>query len=69
MAPAEPASDRARRYAEIMRQGLWRSRPDEQIELRVSENRVMIEDAAHRLAAVVLLGGPVELMVRLTRFQ
>jgi hypothetical protein len=63
--PAEPDPTRARRYAEIIRHGAWQPRKDEPIALRVDDERVMVEDGQHRLAAVVIHGATVELLVRM----
>jgi hypothetical protein len=63
--PAEPDPARARQYAEIVRQGAWQPRNDEPIELRVDDERIMVDDGQHRLAAVVIHGAAVELLVRM----
>lgn len=47
--------------------GLWHPRDDEPIELNVSDHgRVMVADGQHRLAAVVIAGQPVKLLVRMS---
>lgn len=66
VSPAEPALARARQYAELMETGLWQPRDDEPIELKVSDNGMMVADGQHRLAAVVIANQPVKLLVRMS---
>jgi hypothetical protein len=66
ISPAEPDQRTAKRHAEQMRAGLWRSRDEEPIELKVADDgSACVIDGQHRLAAVVVIANqPVALMVR-----
>jgi hypothetical protein len=66
ISPAEPDPVRARQYAELMVAGLWKPRDDEPIEPRVPTDGVMVADGQHHLAAVVIAGQPVDLLVRMS---
>jgi hypothetical protein len=67
VSPAEPDPVRASQYAKIMAAGLWQPRDDEPIELKVSDNGLaMVADGQHRLAAVMIAGQPIELLVRMS---
>jgi hypothetical protein len=64
VSPADPDPARARQYADLMAAGLWHPPNDEPVELKVSDDHVMVADGQHRLAAVVIVRRPVKLLVR-----